>query len=107
MQKIEIAHRIHQTAGISEQEAASLLEWILDLIKATLQKGEPIAIHNFGRFTVRAKAPRVGRNPRTREEVMIPAHRAVTFRASPQLKIEVNAAQVEQPDTEGLLSKGK
>jgi integration host factor subunit alpha len=90
MRKDEIARRIHQEARISEDEAASLLDWILDLLKATLQQGEPITILNFGKFTVRRKAPRPGRNPRTSETIMIAARRVVTFSASPQLKAEVN-----------------
>ena len=107
MRKIDIAHRMHQEAGISEQEAASLLNWILDLFKATLQKGEPLAIPKFGVFTVRKKAARRGRNPRTGEELMIAPRRIVLFRASPQFKAEVNAVQAEPQDAENLLPKGK
>ena len=62
MRKTEIAKRIHQEAGISEEEAATLLNWVFDLFKATLQKGEPITILGFGKFTVRSKLPRKGRN---------------------------------------------
>jgi integration host factor subunit alpha len=76
--------------GIPEKEAAVLLDGMLEFLKATLQKGEPIAISNFGKFTVRSKAPRKARNPRTGEDVMILAHRVVTFYASPSLKHEVN-----------------
>ena len=107
MRKLDIARRIHQEAGISEQEAATLLDSILDLFKATLQKGEPIAIQNFGNFTVRAKAPRLGRNPRTGEEIMISPRRVVIFRASAQFKTEVNAVPAEQQDEEDLVPKGK
>jgi integration host factor subunit alpha len=99
MRKSDIAQRVHQEAGISEPEATTLLEWILELLKTTLQKGEPVSIFNFGVFTVRNKAPRRGRNPRTGEEVMISPRRVVTFRASPHLKTEVNAVQVEQRAT--------
>ena len=98
---------MHQEAGISEQEAASQLAWILELFKSTLQKGEPLSISKFGVFAVRTKAPRKGRNPRTGEEFIISPRRVVTFRASPQLKIAVNAVQAEPPETEGLLQKGK
>ena len=90
MRKLDIAKRITEQVGIPEREAAMLLDWMLDLFKATLQKEEPIAISNFGKFTVRSKAPRTGRNPRTGEDVMIPAHRVVTFYASRTLKHEVN-----------------
>jgi nucleoid DNA-binding protein len=48
MHKAEIAQRIHQEAGISEEEAGALLIWVFDLFKATLQKGEPIGIQGFG-----------------------------------------------------------
>ena len=100
MRKDDIVDRIHQQAGMSEQAAATLLDWILELFKATLQKGEPVGIANFGTFMVRSKAPRMGRNPRTGENVMIPAHRAVTFRASPHLKREINSVQAAKEEAE-------
>ena len=99
MHKKEIAKRIHQEAGISEYEATKLLDWILELLKTTLQKGEPIAIQSFGTFTVHTKAPRPGRNPRTGEAIMISARRVVTFHASSNLKAEMNPAQAEKQET--------
>ena len=107
MRKTDIAQRIHQEAGILEKEAASLLNWVVELFKSTLQKGEPVSIVNFGVFTVRNKASRRGRNPRTGEEVMISPRRVVTFRASSHLRTEVNSVQEEQQEVEGLLPKGK
>src|SRR6185436_12819002 len=107
MQKIEIAHRIHLTAGISEDIAAAVLNVILDLFKATLQKGEPIAIPKFGKFTVRIKAARRGRNPRTGEDLIISPRRVVIFHASAHLKAAVSAVQAEPQDAESLLPKGK
>ena len=86
-----MAERIHQQVGISERDAVMLLDWILELFKTTLQKGEPIVIPNFGKFTVRSKPSRKGRNPATGAALMIPARRVVTFRASSQLKAEMNA----------------
>ena len=91
MRKADIATRIHQEAEIPEEVAVTLLEGILDLFKATLQQGEPISIQNFGVFTVRSKASRTGRNPRTGEEIIIAPRRVMTFRASPQFRTEVNA----------------
>jgi integration host factor subunit alpha len=102
MRKTDIAKRIHQEAGISEPEAATLLKRILELLKTTLQQGEPITIPGFGKFTVRNKLPRKGRNPGTGEAVMILARRVVTFRASTHLKIVINSVQVEQQETESL-----
>jgi integration host factor subunit alpha len=97
MRKADIARRIHQRVGISEKEAADLLDWILRFLTSTLQRGEPIAISGFGRLTVREKRPRNGRNPQTGEELMIAARRVITFHPSPLLKDEVNSAQAEQP----------
>ena len=95
MQKADIARHIQQQAGISETEAAKLLEWFLELLKTTLQKGEPIAIQGFGRFTVRSKRARPGRNPKTGETVMVSARRVVTFHPSIILKTEVNSPSAE------------
>jgi integration host factor subunit alpha len=97
MRKLEIAKRIHQEVDISEEQAARLLDWILELLKATLHKGEPIVLRNFGKFAVRSKAPRIGRNPRTGKEVMISPRRVVTFYASPHLRAQVNGVQTEEP----------
>jgi len=90
MRKADIAGRIHEQLGIPENEAATLLEWILGLLKTTLQQGEPIAISNFGKFTVRSKASRPGRNPHTGKGIMIAARRVVIFSGSRCLKNEVN-----------------
>ena len=89
MRKLDIAKRLMGQLGITEREAGTLLDGILDLFKATLQKGEPIAIPTFGKFTVRSKAPRPGRNPRTGERIMIAPRRIVLFHASDYLKAEV------------------
>ena len=93
MRKTDIAQRIHQEAGISEPEAATLLEWILALLKTTLQKEDPITIPGFGKLTVRSKLPRKGTNPRTGEALMISARRVVTFRPSALLTTDMNFVQ--------------
>jgi integration host factor subunit alpha len=72
MRKLDIVKRITGQLGIPEKETAVLMDRILELFKATLQQGDPIAISNFGKFTVRNKPLRTGRNPRTGEDVMIP-----------------------------------
>ena len=96
MQKKEIAERIQQAAGISGEQAATLLDQILALLKSTLQQGEPIAIQGFGNFTVRSKRARQGRNPKTGEPIMIPPRRVVSFQASHVLKTDVNSVQAEK-----------
>lgn len=107
MRKLDIARRLAGQVGITDQEAGALLDWVFELFKSTLQKGEAVSVAKFGVFMVRHKAARRARNPITGEEVIIAPRRVVTFRASPQLKAEVNGVQAEQPDTAGLLPKGK
>ena len=92
MTQAEIAGRIHQQTGLSEHKAGEVLDRILDILKSTLQQGEEIVITNFGKFAVRSKRARQGRNLRTGEETIIPARRVVTFHASPLLKADVNVA---------------
>ena len=91
MRKLDMAKRINQDAGISEEQAATVLDWILDLLKCTLQSGEQISIPGFGKFTVRHKRARQGRNPITGEALMIQARRVVAFRPSILLTTELNA----------------
>jgi nucleoid DNA-binding protein len=74
MRKLDIVTRINQQVGIPEREAAKLVDRLLELLKTTLQQGEPISICNFGKFAVRRKAARLGRNPPTGEAVIIPAY---------------------------------
>jgi integration host factor subunit alpha len=95
MRKSDIARHIQQQVGISETEAAKLLDWILELLKTSLQKGEPIAISRFGSFTVRNKRARPGRNPKTGEAVMISARRVVTFQPSLRLRTEMNSVPAD------------
>ena len=92
MIKADIARSIHQKAGVSEEEAVNLLERILELLRSTLRQEEPIVITGFGKFTVRKKEPRNGRNPRTGEAIIVPSHKVVTFRPSALWKAELNAA---------------
>jgi integration host factor subunit alpha len=92
MTKADIARSIHQQAGVSEAEAADLLERVLELLMSTLRQGECIVIIGFGTFRVRAKAPRRGMNPRTGEAIIISGRKVVTFRPSHLWTAELNAA---------------
>jgi nucleoid DNA-binding protein len=93
MTKADIAKHVQEVAGFSEHEAEALLEQILELVKSTLKVGEEVTVTGFGKFRVRTKNARVGRNPRTGEEIMIPARGVVTFQASRLLKAYVNTGQ--------------
>ncbi len=107
MQKVDIARHIHQHAGLSETESAKLLDCVLELLKTTLQEGEPIAISGFGKFTVRRKRPRTGRNPRTGEAMMISARKVVTSHPSLVFTTEMNSVPADRQEAGTLLPKGK
>lgn len=92
MRKVDIATHIRQQAGISQKDAARLLESILKLLKTTLQTGESIMISGFGKFTVRNKHARSGRNPQSGEAITISARRVLVFRASPFFDTHINAS---------------
>ena len=93
MRKRDIARRIHQQAGVSDTQAAKLLDQILALLKTTLQKGDPIVIAGFGKFTLRNKSSRTGHNFQTGGALTISPRRVVSFRPSLVLKTEVNSSR--------------
>jgi len=90
MKKLDIIKEVHKAAGITEPEAAQLVELVLSLLKTTLTQGENIIIAGFGTFNVRQKRARYGRNPRNGQPVLIPPRKVVTFRASPLWNKYVN-----------------
>ena len=98
MTKADIANAVYQKVGLSKVEASDIVELILNTLKTTLAEGETVKIAGFGTFTVRKKTERIGRNPRTKEEVPIPPRTVVTFKASQQFKamVEHSTELVEQ-----------
>ena len=85
-----MAEMIYTQVGLSRNEFADLLEDVLDASPAQLEKGESVKISGFGTFSVRQKGRRVGRNPKTGEEVPILPRRVLVFRPSHVLKAHVN-----------------
>ena len=88
--RAHIAEMIYTQVGLSRNESADLLEDVLDRIASHLEKGEPVKISGFGTFSVRQKGRRIGRNPKTGEEVPILPRRVLVFRPSHVLKAHVN-----------------
>lgn len=72
--------------GASKKHSEEALTVALDLITEALAEGEKVQLVGFGSFEVRERAPRIGRNPRTKEEVTIPASKAVQFKSGKVLK---------------------
>jgi integration host factor subunit alpha len=90
MIKADIIDLVHEKIGFSRHESAEVVEAALDVLKGALQKGERVQIVGFGSFLVRPKKERVGRNPKTGEEITIAPRKVMTFKPSKILRDMVN-----------------
>lgn len=84
--KADIVEKVHEKIGFSKKDSSEIVERVFELIKQTLEKGEHVKISGFGKFDVRSKRARRGRNPQTGEEIEISARRVLTFKPSQLLK---------------------
>ena len=84
---------IHKDVDISKAQSTQLLECILETIEKALEKGEDVLISGFGKFCVKEKCQRRGRNPHTGEDMMLDSRRVLVFRCSPVLKNKINGKQ--------------
>ena len=89
--RAHLSEAVYQEVGLSRNESADLVERVLDEIAASLLKGETVKLSSFGTFAVRKKGGRVGRNPKTGEEVPIKPRRVLVFRPSHVLKDLINS----------------
>ena len=90
MNKTELVSAMAERLGASTKHSEEALTVALDLITEALAEGEKVQLVGFGSFEVRERAPRIGRNPRTKEEVTIPASKAVQFKSGKVLKRAVS-----------------
>lgn len=90
--RAELASHICSAVKVSRSEAAELIDQIIEEVVSALERGEPVRMSSFGAFEVRRKRERVGRNPKTGEEVPIDSRSVVTFRSSDVLKRFINGA---------------
>lgn len=86
MNKTELVSAMAERLGASKKHSEEALTVALDLITEALAEGGKVQLVGFGSFEVRERAPRIGRNPRTKEEVTIPASKAVQFKSGKVLK---------------------
>lgn len=91
--RADLAEVIYQKVGLSRSESASLVEFIIEEVLSSLERGEEVKISSFGNFMVRDKRARIGRNPKTGEEVTITPRRVLSFRPSQVMKQRVDAGQ--------------
>ncbi len=89
--KADFAERLFDELGLNKREAKDMVELFFEEIKASLEQGEQVKISGFGKFELRDKRSRPGRNPKTGEEIPITARRVVTFRSGQKLKARVEA----------------
>ncbi|MBT3766041.1 MAG: integration host factor subunit alpha [Rhodospirillaceae bacterium] len=88
--RAQLGEAVYQEVGLSRNESAELLESVLDYVSEALAKGESVKISSFGSFSVRQKGQRIGRNPKTGEEVPIMPRKVLVFRPSQVLKSQIN-----------------
>ncbi len=89
--RVDLASAVVSEVGLSRQDSAEFVDTILNKIADALVRGESVKLSSFGAFHVRDKNERMGRNPKTGEEVPISARRVVVFKASQVLKDRVDA----------------
>lgn len=89
--RMDLAEAVHEQVGLSRNDSAQLVESVLSHVSDALVRGEQVKISSFGTFSTRDKNARIGRNPKTGEEVPITPRRVLTFRPSHLMKDRVAA----------------
>ena len=95
--RADLTEAVFREVGLSRTESAQLVESVLDEISGRLVNGETVKLSSFGAFSVRDKVGRMGRNPKTGEEVPIDPRRVLVFRPSHVLKDLVNTSLSAKP----------
>ena len=85
-----LAEAVYAQVGLSRNESAELVDRVLEEVSVRLVRGETVKLSSFGTFQVRQKSQRVGRNPKTGDEVPIAPRRVLVFRPSHVLKAQIN-----------------
>ena len=88
--KEKLIGRLQTQVGLSKQESRAILERILEIMKGSLSKSEDLLISGFGKFSVRHKNARRGRNPQTKENLILRARKVVVFKTSGVLRNRIN-----------------
>ena len=89
--KIDITESIREKFGLPKKDCVRIVESLFDIIKDDLDKWNPVMISGFGKWTVKSKKKRKGRNPQTGADLTIAARRVVTFKPSNVLRDAVNS----------------
>ncbi len=89
--RADLAEAVVRKVGLPRNESHALVELVLDEISGALANGDPVKLSSFGSFGIRQKGQRIGRNPKTGEEVPITPRRVLVFRPSNIMKDRINA----------------
>jgi integration host factor subunit alpha len=87
--KDDIVARIHEV-GFTKKQSVDLVETLIEIIKSNLERGENVLVSGFGKFCVKAKKERRGRNPATGDDLILRGRRVITFKCSGKLRGKIN-----------------
>ncbi|MCH2411208.1 integration host factor subunit beta [Myxococcota bacterium] len=91
MTKAELVDEVSQNSDLNKKDAEVIVQTVLDSITDSLKAGEKVELRGFGSFRLRDRAPRLGRNPKTGEQVHVPAKRVPYFKPGKDLKSLINS----------------
>ena len=94
--KIHIVEAIAEQIGYTKKNSTDIIETLLEIIKQTLESGEDVLVSGFGKFCVKEKKQRRGRNPATGDDMILRPRKVVTFRCSGKLKDKINKQEQVQ-----------
>ena len=98
--RADLTEAVFQAVGLSRTDSAQMVEDMLEEVCGALAKGETVKLSSFGTFAVRQKSQRMGRNPKTGDEVPIAPRRVLVFRPSHVLKASINGDEVPEVEVE-------
>jgi integration host factor subunit alpha len=98
--RADLAEAVVEKVGLPRNESQELIELVLDQIALSLARGEAVKLSSFGSFGVRQKGRRIGRNPKTGEEVPITPRKVLVFKPSNIMKDRINAGQLHRKAAE-------
>ena len=98
--RVDLAEAVYRCVGLSRKESAILVQSVLDELADALIGGDSVKLSAFGRFLVRAKSERIGRNPKTGIEVPITQRRVMVFKPSNVLKARINGLAVADDEND-------
>ena len=89
--KADIINSVQAEEGLTKQQSTEVIETLIEIVKKTLASGEDVLISGFGKFCIREKNERKGRNPATGDDLMLAPRRVVTFKCSGKLRDRINS----------------